>query len=159
MNCWENPFLPLEVSIHSVSSAAQSVLKVLEWKSIEKTQGTAESTFSSCLPQLSILNKPCKHLRLHEDPQETANTFRRHWLAKGLPLENALSTLVLSDKQGVMADSFQEEADEGLWHQAVQRVILCRHREKEKWLITVLGTVIRPVFDLFQRNSQTVKRD
>lgn len=78
-----------------------------------------QSTFSPGLPQLSILNEPCKHLRLHEDAQETTDALWRHCLAEGLPLENTLSTLILSDEQGVMADGLQKEADEGFWHQAV----------------------------------------
>lgn len=73
-----------------------------------------QSTFSPGLPQLPILNEPCKHLRLHEDAQEATDTFGRHGLAEGLSLENALSALVLSDKQGVMADGLEEEADESL---------------------------------------------
>lgn len=73
-----------------------------------------QSTFGAALPQLSILDEPCKHLRLHEDAQETTDAFRRHRLAEGLSLENTLSALVLSDEQGVMADGLQEEADEGL---------------------------------------------
>ena len=87
-----------------------------------------QSTFGTALPQLSILDEPSKHLRLHEDAQETTDAFRRHRLAEGLSLENTLSALVLSDEQGVMADGLQEEADEGLWHKAVQGVILCRHK-------------------------------
>lgn len=82
------------------------------WKQL--TLREAQSTFSPGLPQLPILNEPGKHLRLHEDAQETSDAFRRHRLAEGLSLENALSTLILSDEQGVMADGLQEEADEGL---------------------------------------------
>lgn len=66
------------------------------WK--ELTLRKEQSTFSSGLPQLPILNEPCKHLRLHEDAQETTDAFRRHSLAEGLSLENALSTLILMDK-------------------------------------------------------------
>ncbi len=73
-----------------------------------------KSTFSSGLSQLPILNEPCKHLRLHEDAQETSDAFRCHRLAEGLSLENTLSTLILSDEQGVMADGLQKEADESL---------------------------------------------
>lgn len=72
------------------------------------------STFGTGLPQLPILNEPCKHLRLHEDAQETTDAFRRHGLAEGLPLKNALSAIILSDEQRVMADGLQEKADEGL---------------------------------------------
>lgn len=86
------------------------------------------STFGSSLPQLPILNEPGEHLRLHEDAKEAADAFRRHRLAEGLSLKNTLSTLVLSDEQGVVADGLQEEADEGLRHQAVQGVILCGHK-------------------------------
>lgn len=82
------------------------------WK--QRTLRKGQSTFSPGLPQLSILDEPCEHLRFHEDAQETTDAFRRHRLAEGLSLENALSALVLSDKQGVMADGLQEEADEGL---------------------------------------------
>lgn len=82
------------------------------------------STFSPRFPQLPILNEASKHLRLHEDAQETTDALGGHGLAKRLSLEDPLSTLVLRDEQGVMSHRLQEEADEGLWHQAVQGVIL-----------------------------------
>lgn len=84
-----------------------------------------QSTFSPGFPQLSILNEACKHLRFHEDAKETADAFRCHRLAEGLPLENSLPALILSDKQGIMSNGFQEKANEGLRHQAVQGVVLC----------------------------------
>lgn len=90
----------------------------------------AASTFSPVLPQLPILNETSKHLRLHEDTQETTDAFRRHGFTEGLSLKNALSALILSDKQGVMSDGLQEEADESLWHQAVQGVVLCQDKGK-----------------------------
>lgn len=98
---------PPEVSINTVSSAAHSALKVVKVRE-------QQSTFSPRLPQLPILDEPCEHLRLHEDTQETANTFRSHRFAESLPLEEALSALVLSDKQGVVADGLEEEANKGL---------------------------------------------
>lgn len=91
------------------------------------------STFGTGLPQLPVLNEPGEHLRLHEDAEEAADAFRRHRLAESLPLKNALPALVLSDEQGVVAHGLQEEADEGLGHQAVQGVVLCGHRRK--WLM------------------------
>lgn len=90
----------------------------------------AASTFSPVLPQLPILNETSKHLRLHEDTQETTDAFRRHGFTEGLSLKNALSALILSDKQGVMSDGLQKEADESLWHQAVQGVVLCQDKGK-----------------------------
>lgn len=81
---------------------------------METTDTQGQSTFGPGLPQLPILDEPCKHLRLHEDAQETTDAFRRHRLAEGLPLENTLSTVILCDEQGVMADGLQEEANEGL---------------------------------------------
>ena len=86
--------------------------KGYSWKQL--TLREKQSTFSPSLPQLSILNETCKHLRLHEDPKEATDAFRRHRLTEGLPLENALPTLILSDKQAVMANGFQKEADKGL---------------------------------------------
>lgn len=86
-----------------------------------------KATFGPSLPQLPILNEPCKHLGLHEDAQETADAFGRHRLPEGLPLEDPLPALILCDEEGVMADGLQEEADKGLRHQAVQGIILCTH--------------------------------
>lgn len=87
-----------------------------------------KATFGPSLSQLPILNKPCKHLGLHEDAEETAYAFGRHRLPEGLSLEDPLPALVLSDEEGVMSNGLQEEADEGLRHQAVQGVILYRHK-------------------------------
>lgn len=86
------------------------------------------STFSSGLPQLSVLNEPGEHLRLHEDAEEAADAFWRHRFAESLPLKNALAALILGDEEGVVTHGLQEEADERLRHQAVQGVILCGHK-------------------------------
>lgn len=93
---------------------------------------TPPQTFGPSLPQLTILNEPCKHLRLHEDAQEAPDALGRHRLAEGLSLEDAFAALVLSDEQRVMADGLQEEADKSLRHQTVQRVVLWRHKGGEK---------------------------
>lgn len=85
----------------------------------KKTKWEGQCTFSPSLPQLAILNEPCKHLRLHKDAQEATDALRRHRLAEGLSLENAFAALVLGDKQGVMSDGLQEEANESLRHQTV----------------------------------------
>lgn len=87
-----------------------------------------KATFGPSLPQLPILDKPCKHLGLHEDAKETAYAFGRHRLPEGFSLEDALPALFFSDEEGVMSDGLQEEADEGLRHQAVQGVVLYRHK-------------------------------
>lgn len=87
-----------------------------------------KATFGPSLSQLPILNETCKHLGLHEDAEETANAFGRHRFPEGLSLEDALPALFFSDEEGVMSDGLQEEADEGLGHQAVQGVILYRHK-------------------------------
>lgn len=87
-----------------------------------------KATFGPRLPQLPILNKPCKHLGLHKDAEETAYAFGRHRLPEGLSLEDPLPALILSDEEGVVSNGLQEEADEGLRHQAVQGVILYKHK-------------------------------
>lgn len=102
-------------------------------------QSFKDSTFGTGLPQLPILNEPRKHLRLHEDAQETTDAFRRHRLAEGLPLKNALPAIILGDEQRVMADGLQEKADEGLRHQAVQRVILCGRKGEALCSITSIS--------------------
>lgn len=104
------------------------------------------STFSPCFPQLPVLDEASKHLRLHEDAQETADALGRHGLAKRLPLEDPLSSLVLRDEKGVMSHRLQEEADEGLRHQAAQRVVLCRTETVEVRLES--GTNVRKCFSL-----------
>lgn len=79
-----------------------------------ETDTHGQTTFCPGLSQQSIVNEPCKHLRLHKDSEETSDAFRCHGLPEGLSLENPLSVLILSDKQGVMPNGLQEEADEGL---------------------------------------------
>lgn len=81
-------------------------------------------TFSSGLPQLSVLDESSEHLRLHEDSQEAADAFGGHGLAEGFTLEHALASLALSQEERVVSDGLQEEADEGLGHYAVQCVTL-----------------------------------
>lgn len=75
------------------------------------------------------MDEPRKHLGLHEDPQEATDALGGHRLAEGLALETAFSSLALAEEQGVVADGFQEETDEGLRHQAVQGVTLYRNRQ------------------------------
>lgn len=108
------------------------------WRELEGRKTGREwiregSTFGTGLPQLPVLNEPGEHLRLHEDAEEAADAFRRHRLAESLPLKNAFPALVLSDEQGIVAHGLQEEADEGLGHQAVQGVVLCGHR-RNRWM-------------------------
>lgn len=93
----------------SVTAAAPCSFCTLVWN-------LRLATFGTSLPQLPILNKPCKHLGLHEDAEETTYALGRHRLPEGLSLEDPL---VLSDEEGVMSDGLQEKADEGLRHQAV----------------------------------------
>lgn len=71
-------------------------------------------TFGSTLPHLLILDESSKHLRLHEDPQESADALRSHRLAEGFALEDALPSFALGKKQRIVANSLQEKADEGL---------------------------------------------
>lgn len=73
-------------------------------------------TFCPALPQLTVLDEAGKHLGLHEDPQETADALWGHRLAESLTLEDALTPFTLGHEQRVMANSLQEEADEGLRH-------------------------------------------
>lgn len=109
------------------------LLQRLHPQPLQKATGGREgreegSTFGTALPQLAILNEAGEHLRLHEDAQEAADALGRHRLAESLPLKSALPALVLCNEQGVVTHRLQEEADEGLGHQAVQGVVLCGHR-------------------------------
>lgn len=74
----------------------------------------ARFTFSPILPHLLILDESSKHLRLHEDTQESADALRSHRLAEGFALEEALPSFTLGKKQGIVANGLQEKADEGL---------------------------------------------
>lgn len=98
------------MEIHAKKKADARMNLLTEAVHLQKTR----PTFSPGFPQLPILNEPGKHLRLHEDAQETTDALRCHCLAEGLSLKASLSALVLSDEQGVMAHSLQEEADESL---------------------------------------------
>lgn len=104
--------------LHFISKAFQelvysTLLRV--WQLLQiLIHSLLKQPFSPCFPQLPVLNEPCKHLRLHENAQETTNALGRHRLAKSLSLENALAALVLRDEEGVMSHCLQEEADEGL---------------------------------------------
>ena len=115
--CWWG-LSPLGIS---VTAAAPCSFYTLVWN-------LRKATFGPSLSQLPVLNKPCKHLGLHEDAEETADAFGRHGLPEGLSLEDPLPALFFSDEEGVMSHGLQKEADEGLRHQAVQGVILYRHK-------------------------------
>lgn len=71
-------------------------------------------TFGPTLPHLPILDESSKHLRLHEDPQESPDALRSHRLAEGFTLEDALPSFALGKKQRIVANGLQEKADEGL---------------------------------------------
>lgn len=74
--------------------------------------------------QLSLLDEPAKHLRLHEDFQEAAYSLGRDGLAETLSLEEAghrwgggggITVLPLNiDKELVVAHQLHKEADESL---------------------------------------------
>lgn len=74
--------------------------------------------------QLSLLDEPAKHLRLHKDFQEAAYGLGWDGLAETLPLDEAghrrgggggITVLSLSvDKELVVAHQLHKESDEGL---------------------------------------------
>lgn len=105
-----------------------------------KTLKKSVQTFQALPPDLSLLHKPRKHLRLHEDLQESPQALGGHGLTESLALEGRRSwrggrrgggffiTVAATHKERVMTHNLHEEAHECLRHHAAQRTGLYQEK-------------------------------
>lgn len=81
------------------------------------------TSFSS-LAQLFVLNEAGKHLRVHEELQELADSPGGVRLTKTVALELPASVGGLDHVEGIVAHQLHEEPRETLWHQRAQVSLL-----------------------------------
>lgn len=89
-------------------------------------------TFYPTFPKLSVLDESCKHLSLHEEIQEVANTSGGVGFTEWLPLEYTLPTLSNSHAQRIMSYQLHKKPDKCFGHQRVECQICCKNQREKK---------------------------
>lgn len=98
--------------------------KIKRYHVVLTTGSYVTGTSSSSLPQLLVLNETSKHLGVHEELQELADSAGGMSLAEAVALELLASVGGLDHVEGIVTHQLHEEPHETLGHQGAQVSLL-----------------------------------